>query len=54
MLKNRLQITRVGLMGFGEVTNLEESQLEELRFKRKWGGSRMERPQVRMGSREKW
>ena len=32
ILRNRLQSTCVALIGFGEVTTSEESQLEELRF----------------------
>ena len=37
----------MALIGFGEVTTLEESQLEELRLRLESGSSRMERPQVR-------
>ena len=33
ILRNRLQSTCVDLMGFGEVTTSEKSQLEELRFR---------------------
>ena len=35
-------------MGFGEVTNSEESQLEELRVRGEWESSRMERLHIRM------
>ena len=32
IVRNRLQSTYAALMGFGEETTLEESQLEELRL----------------------
>ena len=48
-----MQSTCVALMGFREVTTLEEGQLEELRLRRKWAKSRMENLQVSMRSQEK-
>ena len=53
ILRKILQYTCVASMGFGEVTTLEESQLEELRLRREWLSSRMERPLVWMRSQEK-
>ena len=43
ILRKGLQSTRVALMGLGEVTTSEESQLEELRLMWGWASSKMER-----------
>ena len=48
-----LQFTCVTLMGFGEETISDVSQLEELRLRVEWESSRMKRPQVRVRSQEK-
>ena len=40
-------------MRFGDVTILEESELEELKLRGEWAISRMERSQIRMRSQEK-